>query len=377
MSGPLAPLTPPDPVGPLQTERAAGLVPIDEEERAEAARRAEEFTALLGELDPHAPEFGAAVRELLSGGEKDLKAAAYAAARLLSTSTIDAGTERGITTGLAELRRTVARLDPGDRGLLARLGRGSPARKLVRRYQEEREPVDALARELRTGQDRLRRTNASIAGERKRMWKTMGDLARACVLAEAITDAVTAQAGVLDLVDPLRATTLRSDVLHPVMAHHQGMLAQLAVCAQGYLALELVRRTNDELIRGVEHAVSTMVSALGVAVNLALALAQQKEVRGAVSEVGGITERLITGNAAQLADHMARLPGVAGDPVVSVATIRAAFDEIINTVDAVDRFRAEATHAMAVTNAELAGEVRRVGEALQRSQEFGLAEGES
>ncbi|WP_233225980.1 toxic anion resistance protein, partial [Amycolatopsis sp. CA-126428] len=44
---------------------------------------------------------------------------------------------------------------------------------------------------------------------------------------------------------------------HRAEHRRQDPLAQLAVSAQGHLALDLVRKNNDELIRGVERAVST------------------------------------------------------------------------------------------------------------------------
>ncbi len=43
-------------------------------------------------------------------------------------------------------------------------------------------------------------------------------------------------------------------------------MTQLAVAVQGYMALDLIRRNNLELIRGVDRAQTTTVAALRTAV---------------------------------------------------------------------------------------------------------------
>ena len=51
------------------------------------------------------------------------------------------------------------------------------------------------------------------------------------------------------------------------------LLTQMAVNVQGYLALDLVRKNNLELAKGVDRATTTTVSALRTAVIVAQALA--------------------------------------------------------------------------------------------------------
>ena len=58
----------------------------------------------------------------------------------------------------------------------------------------------------------------------------------------------------------------------------QDLLTQLAVSVQGYLALDLIRRNNVELIKGVDRATTTTISALRTAVIVAQALSDQKLV---------------------------------------------------------------------------------------------------
>ncbi|GLW93081.1 toxic anion resistance protein [Actinokineospora globicatena] len=370
-------LTPPDPVDPVPLDRAAGLVPVDDPTRKAAEGRADRFATELAALDPRSPDFADKVDEVLSVGEADMRVAAGIATALLDRS-VDAlataqgrrsGPEQRITTSLADLRHTIAELDPGAAprklfGLIPLSGK-----RLLHRYQAANTPINLLVVDLRTRQDQLRRENASIKGERARLWANMGRLAEVAVFAEALDGAVDRQAGVLDYADPVAATSLRADVLLPVRQRHQDILTQLAVCAQGYLALDLLRRNNDELIRGVERACTTTVAALRIALIVSGGLANQRAVLDEIDALRGTTDELMRANGTQLEQHTGEIQRAAGDPAVGVATIRTSFDQILRAIDAVDEFRAGATKNMATTVAALTGELHRSRDHLRRSHD--------
>ncbi|MEV5720989.1 toxic anion resistance protein [Amycolatopsis mediterranei] len=368
-------LTPPEPVTAIPSERAAGLITLSENTRSEVAVRASEFASRLEALDVRSPEFTDLLDELLTVGEADMRAAAGVAGTMLDRSLRSAASPQdGVTTSLASLRRTVAGLDPAKlpltgRKLLGMFPVAAGAKRALDRYRAANEPVNALVVDLRGRQDVLRRDNASIKGERERLWKVMGKLAEAAALAEAVDGAIEAQAGVFDLTDPARANALRADVLYPIRQRHQDLLTQLAVSAQGYLALDLVRKNNDELIRGVERAVSTTVSALRVALLVSGALASQRDVLDEVAALRATTEGLIRANTELLDLQSAEIRRASSDPAVATETIRQSFDRIYASIDAIDGFRADAVAAMAATVESLSGEIRRAEDHLRRSRE--------
>ncbi|MET7996590.1 toxic anion resistance protein [Amycolatopsis sp. NPDC005232] len=375
-------LTPPEPVAAVPVERAAGLIALGDDTRADIARRAGEFATRLEALDVKSPEFTTLLDELLAVGEADMRAAATVAGTMLDRSTKALESARGsvgspqqqVTTSLVELRRTVAELDPAKlpitgRKLLGIFPAAASAKRALDRYRAANEPVNALVRELRIRQDVLRRDNAALKGERERLWTTLGRLAEAAAFAEAVDGAIDRQAGVFDLTDPSHANALRADILYPIRQRHQDVLTQLAVSAQGYLALDLVRRTNDELIRGVERAVSTTVSALRVALLVSAALANQRDVLDEVAALQSTTDGLLRANAALLESQSAEIRKASSDPAVAVDTLRDSFDRIYSALDAIDGFKAEAVMHMASTVESLSGELRRAEDRLRRSHE--------
>ncbi|MGC7097383.1 toxic anion resistance protein [Amycolatopsis lurida] len=375
-------LTPPEPVAAVPAERAAGLITLDDGTRAAAQRRAEHFTERLQALDVRSPQFTSVLDELLAVGEADMRAAATVAGALLDRSARALSGTRGdiaspqqqVTVSLSGLRRTVAELDPAKlpitgRKLLGMIPVAGAAKKALDRYRAANEPVNALVLDLRARQDVLRRDNAVLQGERERLWQTMGKLAEAAAFAEAVDAAIDRQAGIFDLTDPARANALRADVLHPIRQRHQDLLTQLAVSAQGYLALDLIRRTNDELIRGVERAVSTTVSALRVALLVSGALAGQRDVLDEVDAVRATTDGLIRANSELLALQSEEVRKASSDPAVGVETLRLSFDRIYASIDAIDTFKADAVRTMASTVESLSGEIRRAEDYLRRSHE--------
>ncbi|MEV6911168.1 toxic anion resistance protein [Amycolatopsis sp. NPDC051071] len=383
-------LTPPEPVEAIPAERAAGLVSLGPEVHAEVARRAERFAERLEALDVRSPEFTRVLDELLAVGESDMRAAASVAGALLDRSTRALAGTRGeiaspqeqATVSLAGLRRAVAEIDPAKlpitgRKLMGLIPVAGSAKKALDRYRAANEPVNALVVDLRSRQDVLRRDNAALKGERERLWGTLGKLSEAAAFAEAVDAAIERQAGIFDFTDPARAKSLRADAVHPIRQRHQDLLTQLAVSAQGYLALDLVRRNNDELIRGIERAVSTTVAALRVALLVSGALAGQRDVLDEVRAVQATTDGLIRANAEMLELRSAEIQRAGSDPAVAVATIRESFERIYRSIDAIDEFKAGAVSTMAATVEALSGEIRRAEDHLRRSHETATAEGAS
>ena len=368
-------LTPPDPVEPVPVDRAAGLIPVPD--RAELSSRAEAFVAALGAVDPQSPDFSRIVDEALVLGESEMRVAAQIAGRLLDRTLASASSPHGVSTSLTELRRSVRELDPQDlskltgRKLFGLLPGGNAARGLLARLRAADEPINRIVLKLRSGQDALKRDNAAIKGERQRLWDLMTQLSRDAALAAEMDEAVERQVAILDLADPARAQALRADVLFGLRQRHQDLLTQLAVCAQGYLALDVVRRNNDELVKGVERAVSTTVTALRIGVAVAAALAGQREVIDQVDAVRGLTDSILKSNATLMSSQGQDVQRIAATPAVGIEAVRTSFDQIYAAIDAIDTFKARAADSMSSTVSALDAELRRAHDHLSRVRETG------
>ncbi|MGW3631299.1 toxic anion resistance protein [Streptomyces sp. NPDC005122] len=381
-------LTPPEAVAPVPREKAGGLVPVDPAVQDEMARRAAEYIGGLATLDARSPEFAGKVGEIAGLGASEMRGAAAQSNRMLertlrSLPSKGEDAQSHVAGSLVELRRVVEDLDPRDlpaskgRKLLSRLPGGNKLRDHVAKYASSQATLNKIVGSLRGGQDELRRDNAALQTERVRLWETMGKLQEYVVLTQALDTAVEEHISGVDAGDPAQADTLRSDVLFPVRQKHQDLLTQLAVCAQGYLAMDVVRRNNDELIKGVDRAATTTVSALRISVMLASALDNQRKVVDQVNALRGTTEELIRGNAEMLATQSGEIQRIAADPAVGAETLRTAFQQIYRTLDAIDTYKVQATEAMAVTVESLTSELQQASVYLERSRSRGALDGGS
>ncbi|MFE9633678.1 toxic anion resistance protein [Streptomyces sp. NPDC006463] len=384
--GPLV-LTAPEPVAPVRKEQAAGLVPLQDGVRDEMARRAGEYVGTLAGIDTRSPEFAQRIGEIAGLGSADIRSAAQQSNRMLERAVRSLGSDGGgdaqarVAGSLVELRRTVEDIDPRDtpaKGvgkLLAKLPGGNRFRDHVAKYASSQATLNKIVGALRGGQDELRRDNAALHTERSRLWETMGKLQEYAVLTEALDIAVEQRISEAERTDPQQADAMRADVLFPVRQKHQDLLTQLAVCAQGYLAMDVVRRNNEELIKGVDRAATTTVSALRIAVMLASALDNQRKVTEQVNALRGTTEELIRGNAQMLSTQSGEIQRIAADPAVGAETLRTAFAQIYQTLDAIDTFKVQATENMAATVESLTGELRTASAHLARTRTASVLDG--
>ncbi|WP_390898628.1 toxic anion resistance protein [Streptomyces fulvoviolaceus] len=379
-------LTPPEAVTPVPKEKAGGLVPVDDSVRTDMTKKASAYIEGLAALDARSPEFAGKVGEITSLGAGDMRSATAQSNRMLERTVRSLPAQGGdaqsqVAGSLVELRRVVEDLDPRDlpaskgRKLLSRLPGGNKLRDHVAKYASAQGTLNKIVGSLRGGQDELRRDNAALQTERVRLWETMGKLQEYVVLTEALDAAVEQHVTGVESTDPQQADSLRADVLFPVRQKHQDLLTQLAVCAQGYLAMDVVRRNNDELIKGVDRAATTTVSALRISVMLASALDNQKKVIEQVNALRGTTEDLIRGNAEMLATQSGEIQRIAADPAVGAETLRSAFQQIYRTLDTIDTYKVQATEAMAATVESLTSELQHATAYLERSRSRGALEG--
>ncbi|WP_327581016.1 toxic anion resistance protein [Nonomuraea sp. NBC_00507] len=372
-------LTPPAPVAPVPAETAAGMLPMSGERTAELTAKAREFAGELGGLDPRSPEFSRKVHDISSMGDTEIRSASQVANRMLKrpVAALDAAKGEGsdaqakVAGDLVALRRTVVDLDPkqaasGARKLLGLIPFGDRLRDYFAKFHSAQKHIDDIIRALKSGQDELLRDNAAIEGEKANLWEAMTRLQEYAVMAQAMDAALEER---IAQADEQRATALRSDALFAVRQKHQDLLTQLAVSAQGYLALDLVRKNNLELSKGVNRATTTTVAALRTAVTVAQALAGQKLVLDQISALNATTSDLILATSEMLRTQAGAIQNQAASATVDLDTLRQAFDNVYATMDLIDSFRAKAVESMATTVDSLSAELDHAKTYLERARE--------
>ncbi|MEV4134843.1 toxic anion resistance protein [Dactylosporangium sp. NPDC049742] len=377
-------LTPPAPVVVVEPQQAAGAVPVQTEKQLELRQKAAAFVEELAAIDTNSPAFQQKVASITSMGEQDMRAAAGMSNRMLERPAAAMGRGRGraatddaqvrVANTLVDLRTTITELDPnradltGVQKVLKWLPGGDKIDRYFAKYKSAQSHLNAIIVALESGQNDLRKDNAAIETEKVNMWTTMGRLAEYNELAAALDEAIAAKVSALESSGQTEAAaTLRSDALFPVRQRRQDIMTQMAVNVQGYMALDLVRRNNLELIRGVDRAQTTTVAALRIAVIVSQALARQKLVLDQITQLNTVTSNLIEATSQQLKTQGAAINQQAASATIDINKLQAAFDNVFATMDAVDTFRAQAVDSMAQTVHALEGQIERAKPYLERT----------
>jgi uncharacterized protein YaaN involved in tellurite resistance len=152
-----------------------------------------------------------------------------------------------------------------------------------------------------------------------------------------------------------------------VRQRHQDLLTQLAAAVQGYLALDLVRRNNHELIKGVDRATTTTVAALRTAVMVAQALANQRLVLDQITALHSTTGNLIESTSSMLRQQTGRIHDQAAGATINLNQLKTAFANIYATMEAVDTYKGAALQSMRTTVDALESEVGKARGYLERT----------
>jgi uncharacterized protein YaaN involved in tellurite resistance len=371
-------LVPPQPVATITEAEAASLVQVDKATAAKIDALVSGYVKSLASLDPHSQDFTTKVNAIHTMGDAEIRQSSSVSNRLLDrpVKAMESGPfSKGATVSksLVDLRRTVEDLDPSQQGLLSPkhlfglIPFGNRLRDYFARYQSAQGHLNAIIQALYHGQDELRQDNAAIEQEKLNVWDIKGKLEQYIYMAGKLDAAMEAQINQVGQSDPERAKALREDVLFYIRQKRQDLLTQLAVNAQGYLALELVRKNNLELIKGVDRATTTTVSALRTAVIVAQALTNQKLVLNQITALNTTTGNLIESTSQMLKEQSGQIHEQAASATISVEKLQAAFANIYATMDMIDAYKLQALDSMQKTIDALSGEVQKAQSYLQRA----------
>ncbi len=359
-------LTPPDPVPTVAAERAAGLVPVDDGKKSELETRVDTFVAELVAQDVNSPEFGRRVDAITAMGAKEIREAAGQSNRFLDRPVKAMDQETGVGKDLAELRRVVEDLDPGKKGnltapqkLFGIIPFGNKMRNYFDGYKSSQTHISSILKSLSSGKDELLMDNAAIDTERANLWTAMGRLEQMIHLSRSMDAKLEDKANELDHTDPAKAKAIRETALFYTRQRTQDLLTQMAVTVQGYLALDLVKKNNVELVKGVDRASTTTVAALRTAVTVAQALTNQKLVLEQITQLNTTTANIIDSTGKLLASNTARIHEQAAASTIPLETLQRAFQNIYDTMDAIDTFKLKALDSMKTTVNTLGNEVEK------------------
>ena len=123
------------------------------------------------------------------------------------------------------------------------------------------------------------------------------------------------------------------------------------------------------LIKGVDRATTTTMSALRTAVIVAQALTNQKLVLDQITALNTTTSTMIQRTSEMLKDNSAAIQEQAASSTIGIEQLQAAFANIYATMDSIDEFKLKALDNMSTTIGVLESEVQKSKAYIDRVQQ--------
>lgn len=123
----------------------------------------------------------------------------------------------------------------------------------------------------------------------------------------------------------------------------------IVVNQQGIVSLNVIRRNNKELIRGVNRAKNVTVSALRTGVMVARALYDQKLVMDKIKILNETTENIIETTSHMLREQGSEIQKHSAETMISPEVLKASFLEALAAIEDVSKYKEEALPKMKET----------------------------
>lgn len=358
----------PTAVSVIPQDEADQMVKLDQAKVPELDTKVNEFVMAVLNNPVNTPNFDEKVKAIHQLGNAEIRASAQISNRMLDrpAKTMDKALfdSSPIAKSLTELRGIVEDLDPSKQGTLSSPRKflgifpvGNKVQDYFRKYESSQIHINKIIESLYNGKDELLKDNATIEQEKVNMWALMQSLRQYIYVGKKIDATLEQKIAELEATEPEKARIVKEEMLFYVRQKNMDFLTQLAVNIQGYLALDMIRKNNLELIKGVDRATTTTVSALRTAVMVSQALSSQKLVLDQINALNSTTSSLIKSTSAMLKQQTIAVHEQASTSGVEVEKLQKAFNNIYQTMNAIDEFKVKALDNMQQTVNVLTQEV--------------------
>jgi uncharacterized protein YaaN involved in tellurite resistance len=370
-------LSPPSPVKPVEKEAVDSMVKLDMETINKLDVKVDQFLNSILSMDLQSEEFKEKVTNIHVLGNEEIRASANVSNRLLDkpVRAMKEGVfneKSSISQGLTELSTTLENLDPAKQGdllaskkLFGLIPIGDKLRDYFHKYQSAQVHINRIIHALYEGKEELQKDNAAIEEEKVIAWKLMQKMEQYVYVGKKLDAALESKIAQIEAADAEKARIIKEEMLYYLRQKVTDLLTQLAVTAQGYLAMDMIRKNNLELIKGVDRAMTTTVSALRTAVMVSQALTNQKLVLEQITELN-TTSSLMESTSNLLKNQAADIQQQASSSTVEIDKLKKAFQNIYDTMDMMSHYKSKALENMKLTVDMLSGEVGKAKECIGR-----------
>jgi uncharacterized protein YaaN involved in tellurite resistance len=359
-------LTPPEALQVVTEQKAPDMVPLDAAARERVEQQVGQYIDSLLSADVQSDEFKSRLDSAFRLGKEEVSnAASLMTGRFMERNMVGMESSPAFKA-IHEMRGHLDQLNPGADGdllapnrLLGIIPWGNKLQAYFRKYQSAGAQIRDALEKVNLARDDMQKDATEIEHVKGKLWEAMLKLRGAIHFSEQLDGKLATRVAELKATDPIRARALEQDVLFYARQNLQDMYTQQAVCVNGYLSLDVLKKTAREMMNGCTRIATTGMSALATAQTVARATGNQVQVMEMLQGVRGSIENLVVDTAKQLETHVQKTGEFAANPLIGVEKIKEAFDTTFRAMDAMDSFRSKAIETMGKNNEMMREQVAR------------------
>ena len=278
-----------------------------------------------------------------------------------------------ISEQLIELNKQMKDLDPSKvdfakKGVLGNLM--NPVRKYFAKYEKAEVAISDIVQSLDKSSKVLQNDNTTLLSEENYLREVTNKLLADIELGKQMDASIEQQIQTAEIegVDQSKIDFVREEILFPLRQRLMDMQQMIVVNQQGIVSLNVIRRNNKELIRGVNRAKNVTVSALRTGVMVASALYDQKIVMEKINILNQTTENIIESTSHMLKDQGSEIQKHSAETMISPEVLKASFNEALQAIEDVSTYKVQALPQMKETIdmfSEMAQDGQKVVEKIQ------------
>ena len=273
-----------------------------------------------------------------------------------------------ISEKLMELNKQMKDLDPSKvdfakKGVIGNLM--NPVRKYFAKYEKAEVAIADIVESLEKSSKILQNDNITLLNEENYLREVTNRLIAEIELGKQMDESIEAQIQTAEIegVEQNKIDFVREEVLFPLRQRIMDMQQMIVVNQQGIVSLNVIRRNNKELIRGVNRAKNVTVSALRTGVMVASALYDQKIVMDKINILNQTTENIIETTSHMLKEQGSEIQKHSAETMISPDVLKSAFAEALQAINDVSNYKVQALPQMKETInlfSEMANEGQKV-----------------
>ena len=359
-------LSAPEVLTPLPHAMAKSAVPLGKEVQAAVDAQVNTFVDGLLTEDVQSEAFKSRLDSAFALGREEVSVASgLMQSNLMQRNFV--GVEDGAAfKAIQDMRGHLDELNPGKEGdlfqpqkLFGLIPYGNKLQSYFRKYESAGSQLQKSMQQIYAARDGMQRDVVDIESTRGKLWDAMQKLSGAIYFAEALDSELASRVESLMATDPIKAKALQQEVLFYARQNLADMQTQQAVCVNGYLALDVLKKTGREMMNGCTRIATTGMSALAVAQTVARATGNQIKVMEMLTGVNSSIENLLAESGRQLGMHVEKTSQFAQNPMLGVEKIKEMFDQTFKAMDDMDNFRAVSIDVMGKNNAMMKEQLSR------------------